>query len=81
MRWGFMPSTVIRRFAYCPDSSELWVEFTTGRRYVYSDVPREVADTFRSAFAKGVYFNSRIRDRYPHREVLHEDDSEQATHS
>ena len=65
-----MPSTVIRRFVYCPDSSELWVEFTTGRRYVYSDVPREVADTFRSAFAKGVYFNSRIRDRYPHREVI-----------
>jgi hypothetical protein len=76
-----MPSTVIRRFAYCPDSSELWVEFTTGRRYVYSDVPREVADTFRSAFAKGVYFNSRIRDRYPHREVHHETDCEEATHS
>jgi hypothetical protein len=76
-----MPSTVIRRFAYCPDSSELRVEFTTGRRYVYSDVPREVADTFRSAFAKGVYFNSRIRDRYPHREVHHERENEQATHS
>ena len=76
-----MPSTVIRRFVYCPDNSELWVEFTTGRRYVYSDVPREVADTVRSAFAKGVYFNSRIRDRYPHREVHHEDEDRQATHS
>jgi hypothetical protein len=72
-----MPSTVIRRFVYCPDNLELWVEFTTGRRYVYSDVPEEVANTFRSAFAKGVYFNTRIRDRYPHREVEHE----QATHS
>jgi hypothetical protein len=76
-----MPSTVIRRFAYCPDSCELWVEFTTGRRYVYSDVPRDVADTFRSAFAKGVYFNSRIRDRYPHREVAHEHDEHNETHS
>ena len=76
-----MPSSVIRRFAYCPDNAELWVEFTTGRRYVYSDVPREVADTFRSAFAKGVYFNTRIRDRYPHREVSHEHENEQATHS
>ena len=73
-----MPSTVIRRFAYCPDSSELWVEFTTGRRYVYSDVPREVADTFRSAFAKGVYFNSRIRDRFKCREIVRDD---QETHS
>jgi hypothetical protein len=76
-----MPSTVIRRFAYCPDSSQLWVEFTSGRRYVYSDVPAEVADTFRSAFAKGVYFNTRIRDRCPHREVQHEDERQRATHS
>ncbi len=76
-----MPSNVIRRFAYCPDSSELWVEFTTGRRYVYSQVPQDVADTFRSAFAKGVYFNTRIRDRFPHREVAHEGQNQQATHS
>jgi hypothetical protein len=76
-----MPSTVIRRFAYCPDSGDLWVEFTTGRRYVYSDVPREVADTFRTAFAKGVYFNTRIRDRYPYREVVHEEAKRGATQS
>jgi hypothetical protein len=76
-----MPSTVIRRFAYCPDSGELWVEFTTGRRYVYSGVPREVADTFRTAFAKGVYFNTRIRDRYPYREVVHEEAGRGATQS
>ena len=28
---------------------------------------------FRSAFAKGVYFNTRIRDRFPYREINHED--------
>lgn len=68
-----MPSTVIRRYAYCPDSGSLWVEFVTGRRYVYSNVPAEVAETLGSAFSKGVYFNTRIRDRYPYREVTHED--------
>ena len=73
-----MPSSVIRRFAYCPDSSQLWVEFTTGRRYVYSGVPRDVADAFRGAFAKGVYFNTRIRDRFPHREVTHADEETQS---
>jgi hypothetical protein len=76
-----MPSSVIRRFAYCPDSGQLWVEFTTGRRYVYSEVPAEVADTFRSAFSKGIYFNTRIRDRFPYREVTHEAELRQATHS
>ena len=77
-----MPSTVIRRFVYDQSERELWVEFTTGRRYVYSDVPEEVAATFRSAFAKGVYFNTRIRDCYAHREVTHEDERQgEATHS
>ena len=73
-----MPSTVICRYAYDHSTCELWVEFVSGRRYVYSDVPREVAETLGSAFAKGVYFNSRIRDRFPHREIVHED---QATES
>jgi hypothetical protein len=68
-----MPSTVIRRYAYDHSTNELWVEFVTGRRYVYSGVPRQVADALGSAFAKGVYFNTRIRDRYPHREVEHEE--------
>lgn len=68
-----MPSTVIRRYAYDHSTGALWVEFVGGRRYVYSGVPRQVAETLGSAFAKGVYFNSRIRDRYPCREVEHED--------
>jgi hypothetical protein len=75
-RFAVMPSTVIRRFVYDQTAGDLWVEFTTGRRYVYSDVPSEVADAFRSAFAKGIYFNTRIRDRYPYREVAHAEHSE-----
>jgi lysyl-tRNA synthetase class 2 len=71
-----MPSSVIRRFAYDQNEAALWVEFTTGRRYVYLDVPAEVAEAFRGAFAKGVYFNTRIRDRFAHREVTHEDAAE-----
>jgi hypothetical protein len=71
-----MPSSVIRRFVYDQTAGELWVEFTTGRRYVYSDVPTEVAEAFRGAFAKGVYFNTRIRDRFPHREVTHVETNE-----
>ena len=70
-----MPSTAISRFVYDEMEQNLWVEFTTGRRYVYSGVPEEVANAFRSAFAKGVYFNTRIRDRFPHREVTHEEES------
>ena len=64
-----MPSTVIRRFDYSPQSRELVVEFVTGRRYVYLDVPEEEAAAMRAAFAKGRYFNAHIRDRYGYREL------------
>jgi lysyl-tRNA synthetase class 2 len=64
-----MPSTVIRRFHYRPDEQELDVLFTTGRRYVYYDVPQQEADAFRAAFSKGRYFNARIRDNYEFDEV------------
>ena len=59
-----MPSTVIRRFDYRPSLKALDVEFVSGRRYRYADVPEQVAAAFRAAFAKGRFFNARIRDRY-----------------
>jgi hypothetical protein len=66
-----MPSTVIRRFDYRPETGELEILFTTGRRYVYSNVPEEAVQGFRAAFSKGVHFNRYIREHYPCRE-LHE---------
>lgn len=63
-----MPSTIIRRFDYRPETHELDVLFTTGRCYRYRDVPPDVAARFRSAFAKGRFFNARIRGRYPYEE-------------
>jgi hypothetical protein len=73
-----MPSTVIRRFVYDETECNLWVEFVSGRRYVYLGVPHEVADTFRGALSKGVYFNTRIRDHYPFREVVPEEGATQS---
>jgi lysyl-tRNA synthetase class 2 len=59
-----MPSTVIRSIAYRPEALELDVLFTTGRRYLFHDVPPEAAEAFRTARSKGRHFNSRIRGRY-----------------
>ena len=55
---------VIRRFEYDPAAQALDVEFVSGRRYRYADVPDEVARSFREAFAKGRFFNAHIRDHY-----------------
>jgi hypothetical protein len=65
MRSAAMPSTIIRSFDYRADRRELDVLFTTGRRYVYRQVPPEAAAAFRAAFSKGRHFNARIRGRYP----------------
>ena len=64
-----MPSTVIRRFDYDPSARALTVEFVTGRRYVYADVPEQEAEALRSAFAKGAHFNRHIRGHYAAREL------------
>jgi hypothetical protein len=64
-----MPSTVISRFLYVPEARELTIEFVTGRRYLYSDVPAEDVEAFRAAFSKGVHFNRHIRDRFDCREL------------
>lgn len=68
-----MPSTAIRRYVFDHSTGELWVELVTGRRYVYSQVPESVVSALGSAFARTVYFDTRIRDRFPHREVRHEE--------
>jgi lysyl-tRNA synthetase class 2 len=64
-----MPSTVIRTAHYDPDRRMLDILFTTGRRYLYREVPPDEADRFRAAFSKGRYFNAHIRDRYDFSEI------------
>lgn len=64
-----MPSTIIRSFSYRPETRELEILFTTGRRYLYKDVPPEAAAAFRGAFAKGRHFNARIRNCYSYEEL------------
>lgn len=60
-----MPSHVIRAYAYDAETRSLSVTFVSGRRYRYEGVPAEEAAAMRGAFSKGVFFNQRIRDRYP----------------
>lgn len=59
-----MPSSVIRGYAYDAAGQVLTITFVSGRVYAYQDVPAEVAEGLRLAFAKGEYFNKAIRDRF-----------------
>jgi lysyl-tRNA synthetase class 2 len=64
-----MPSSVIASFDYDAAHARLTVVFTTGRVYEYYAVPSELVADFRMAFSKGTFFNTRIRDRFPFREI------------
>ena len=64
-----MPSSAIRDHAYDAQTRRLAVEFVSGRRYVYFDVPPDEIDALRSSGSLGRYFNRRIRDRYRFREL------------
>jgi hypothetical protein len=59
-----MPSSVIKAWAYDPQGQVLTLTFVSGRVYAYQDVPADVAEGLRLAFAKGEYFNKAIRDRF-----------------
>jgi hypothetical protein len=63
-----MPSTVIRSFEYDKDSQRLLIIFQSGRRYEYLDVPVELVQELRGAFAKGEFFNKHIRSGFMYRE-------------
>ena len=62
-------SRAIRSFAYDETRNELTVTFTTGRGYVYSLVPAEVAAAFAASESPGRFHNERLRDRYPFRKA------------
>ncbi|TIW23243.1 MAG: KTSC domain-containing protein [Mesorhizobium sp.] len=63
-----MPSTLIRKIEYDPDSRILSVWFVPrDKLYEFENVPPETFAALRSAFAKGRYFNSHIRNRFRYR--------------
>ncbi|MCF6126588.1 MULTISPECIES: KTSC domain-containing protein [Mesorhizobium] len=65
-----MPSTSIRRFEYNPGTRVLSVWFVaSGRQYDFLDVPPDTYADFKTAFAKGRYFNDRIRNHFAFRPV------------
>ena len=62
-------SSLVQRAIYDAGEQTLAVTFTTGRTYLYFDVPGDVYEEFMAAESQGQFFNLRIRDRYDYREI------------
>jgi HTH-type transcriptional regulator / antitoxin HigA len=70
LRGHRIASSAIRDIRYVAQQKRLFVTFTTGREYVYEQVPKSVFRQLENAASKGSYFNRNIRDRYPFRERM-----------
>jgi hypothetical protein len=63
-------SSVIRGAWYWPERAELELQLHSGRRYLYSQVPADVAGDFAAAHSKGRFYNHYIRNCFPCRELI-----------
>jgi len=59
--WGAVSSSNIRMIKYDNDREELSVEFISGKRAIYYDVPFEVFEEFYYSRSKGTFFYYEIR--------------------
>jgi hypothetical protein len=66
----FPDSSAIRTVAYDEEAQELTIGLSTGRTYVYRGVESWVYEGLLTAKSAGRFYNQRIKDRYPHVEVL-----------
>lgn len=64
--WRLPPSS--NAFSTTPRAT-LAVTFVSGKKYLYADVPPDVATELQTAPSIGQYFNWRIRDQYEFREI------------
>jgi hypothetical protein len=62
-------SSMIEAWAFDRSSSILEIEFKNGRVYQYAKVPEFLAKGFAASHSKGLFFRSRIADRYKAEEV------------
>ena len=62
-------SSNICSIGYDSKSQTLEREFHSGRVYQYFNVPEIIYITLMSATSHGSYFNHKIKDKYPCREV------------
>ncbi len=64
-----MPSTVIAKHHYDPQTETLRIIYISGKVYDYLKVPTEVYEEMKNAFSKGIFLNTRIKGFYKFRKI------------
>ena len=64
-----MPSSVIAKHGYNPDTEMLRITYVSGMIYDYLKVPKEVYLEMMTAFSKGTFLNERIKGNYDFKRI------------
>ena len=64
-----LSSRTLASAGYDRDRSQLELEFRSGKRYLYFQVPRHYYEELLQAESKGVYFNRSIRNRFAYQDL------------
>jgi hypothetical protein len=57
-------SSSIKSYEFDTETTLLTVEFLTGAKYTYADVPPDIIQGLNEASSKGKYFSSNIKDKF-----------------
>ncbi|WP_353149019.1 KTSC domain-containing protein [Chryseobacterium sp.] len=61
-----MPSSVVNRFIYFPDTEILRIIYQPGAAYDYLKVPQSIIEKFSAAKSKGQFLNKVIKPKFKH---------------
>lgn len=65
----YLDSSRLQSIGYDERFETLEIEFRNGAVYQYYDCPKLIYDELMSAPSKGMFFDERIRDRFPYSRV------------
>lgn len=60
-------SSNVSTVGYDPDTKELIITWTKGKRSIYSGVPEELAEQLANASSVGSMLNAEVKPYFPHR--------------
>lgn len=60
-------SSNVSEVAYDPETKELFITWTRGKRSIYSEVPEELAEQLVNAASVGTMLNAEVKPYYGHR--------------
>lgn len=64
-----MPSSVVNKYLYFPETEILRIIYQSGAVYDYLKVPAEVVERFKTVQSKGRFLNYVIKPKFKYRKV------------